>query len=191
MFRKLFSANLLKGGALLIGAFTIISLLAGPGIAVNPDSFEITCTPVVTYSVTISTPASGMEFTSVDVNQTYVSLTSATVTNNGNVTADWKITGQALDDWMLGAAPAADTVRLLGMLNSAPAAQGEFSAADDVIDTEADMDSTSYAGDQDGNNVAPNADRLLWIRLDSPTDTSYDTTQRFRVLIQAYPSSEF
>jgi len=175
----------------ILMAAAVVVLGMGMAQAVSPDAFEISVTPSLNYSVAIATPASGIEFTGIDVGTTYVSADTATVTNDGNVSADWKITGTALDDWTLGAAPAANVARVLAILNSEAAGSGDFDTSNDDIGPEANMDATNFTGDQTGNDVAASAQRLMSIRLDSPTDTSYDSTQRFRVEVTAYPSSEF
>jgi hypothetical protein len=159
---------------------------------VNPDSFEISCTPSVQYAVTISTPADGLTFSNVAVNTTYVNVATATVTNSGTSVADWKIKGVALNNWQLDTAPGQDKIRLLGALKSVLADSADFNTADDVITTgESAMDTTHFSVNQNGDNVAKDATRLLSLRLDSPSDTTYDTVQKFRVEIKAYPASTF
>jgi len=142
--------------------------------------------------VTISTPAAGLTFGTVDLNTSYVNSSTATVKNTGNVSADWKIKGIKLDTWDLGSAPGADTVRLLGVFKTSLASSGDFDVSLDTITaTEANMNSTNYSVDANGDNVAVNGTRLLSIRLDTPTDSSVDVEQRFRVEIKAYASSTF
>ena len=55
----------------------------------------------------------------------------------------------------------------------------------------ANMNTTNYANGQDGNNVAKDATRLLSIRLDSPSDSTVDVPQSFRIDIKAYAASKF
>mgnify|MGYP001025898813 CR=1 FL=1 len=168
-----------------------ILLAGGVYSSSNPGAFLVSCTPVVTYAVEISTPAGGLEFNAVNVNTTYINSSTATIRNSGNVSADWRIRGFNLDTWTLGATPGLNTARLLGRLNSSLA--DTFNVSNDLIDTavERNMSGTQHAGDQNGDNVPANATRLLSIRLDSPTDTTVDNTQRFRIEIRAYPASTF
>ncbi len=166
--------------------------VVGMAYGLNPDSFEISCTPSLTYAVTISTPAGGLTFTGVAPNTTYVNSSTATVTNSGNVSADWKIKGTELNNWTLGAASGSNIVRLLGALKSVIAVSGDFSTTDDLITTaEREMNNIQHTVDQTGNDVTISDQRLLSIRLDSPTDSTYETVQKFRVEIKAYPSSTF
>ena len=159
--------------------------------AADTDSFEITCTPILTYSVTISTPATGLSF-NVEPGQSYVYSSTVTVKNTGNVSADWTISGISLNTWTLGATPGPDTVRLLGVFKTSLANSGDFDVSLDTITaTESNMKNPNYYVDEDGNDVPKNGTRLLSIRLDAPTDTSVDTEQKFRIEIKAYPSSKF
>lgn len=171
----------------------VVGILGITVYAANPDSFEITCTPQVTYAITISTPAGGLTFSNVQMNTTYVNSSTATITNSGNVTADWKIAGYKMSNWSLGAAPAQNVVRLLAALKTELATEAEFSTTDDLIveATERNMNSTLHTVNTTGDNVPANGSRLLSIRLDSPTDTTYDTEQKFRIEIRAYPASTF
>jgi len=179
----------------MVIALLVVFGLAGLGqvaFGANPDAFEISCTPSIQYAVTISTPAAGLTFGTVDLNTSYVNSSTATVKNTGNVSADWKIKGVKLDTWDLGSAPGADTVRLLGVFKTSLASSGDFDVSLDTITaTEANMNSTNYSVDANGDNVAVNGTRLLSIRLDTPTDSSVDVQQRFRVEIKAYASSTF
>jgi hypothetical protein len=169
-----------------------MTAIAGSLYAASTDSLEISMTPVVTYSVAVSTPANGLVFGNVNLNTTYVSPTTATIINNGNVSADWKIKAAALNTWQLGAAPGLDTVRILAVLKSAIAASGEFDTSNDLLTvSEKNMDNTQFTVDQTGNNVPASGVRLLTTRIDTPTDTSVDTEQKFRIDITAYPSSTF
>jgi hypothetical protein len=174
-----------------VAAAVAMVLVGGMAYGAVSDAFEVSVTPSVQYAVTITTPAAGLAFTGVAPNTTYVNLDTATVKNTGNVSADWTIKGTALDNWTLAAAPGNNAVRLLGVLKTVNAISGDFNTTDDVINAEANMTATNYAADQNGNNVAVNAEKLLSVRLDSPTDTTYDTTQKFRVEIKAYPASRF
>ena len=171
-----------------------VALVLGTGLcfAANPDSFEISCTVAVNYSVAITTPSGGLSFSNVDVNTTYVNTSSAAIQNNGNVTADWTIKGTNLDEWTLGAAPGSNQVRLLGTMMNGPAGSGDFEVLTDTITaSEANMDGTNYTNGQTGDDVTSTSYRELWIRLDSPTDTDYDTEQKFRIDVRAYPSGTF
>ena len=171
-----------------------IALLLGTGLcfAANPDSFEISCTVAVNYAVTITTPSGGLSFSNVDVNTTYVNTSSAAIQNTGSVSADYTIKGTNLDEWTLAAAPGSNAVRLLGTMMNGAAGSGDFDVATDTIAaSEANMDATNYTNGQTGDDVSTSAYRELWIRLDSPTDTTYDTQQDFRIDVKAYPASTF
>ena len=170
----------------------VLAGMVGMVYGLNPDAFQISCTPSVNYSVQISTPAAGLAFSAVAVGTTYVNSSTATITNNGDVTADWKIKATALNTWTLGATPAQNVARLLGALKSTLAVTGDFDTALDLLTTgEENMNATKYTVDQTGGDVAKTTNRLLSIRLDSPTDTTVDVEQKFRVEVKAYPSGTF
>ena len=176
----------------LILAAVAVAIGVGAVYAANPDQLIVTCTPSLTYAVTISTPAAGLTFSAVDVNQTYVNTDTATVTNSGNVSADWTIKGAAIDTWQLASAPGSDAVRLLGCLKDGTATSGEFDVNLDTITVvEADLNAYNYTAGTTGNNVAVSGSRLMSLRLDSPTDSTVSIDQKFRVEIKAYVSSKF
>lgn len=169
----------------------VILIFSSLIFASNPASFEISCTPIVTYSVTISTPPGGLTF-NVEPGNSYVNISTVTIKNTGNVSADWTIRGIPLDTWQLGTTPGDNTIRLLGVLKSSLATFEEFEIDKDTItENERNMKSPNYSVDQDGDNVPVNGERLLSIRVDAPTDTSVDTQQRFRIEIRVYPRSKF
>lgn len=97
MFNK-FKVLIITGAVLLAmgGSAWSESPLNNPG---NPDSVLIYIIPDVTYSVSIDTSDVAMDFGNVNLDQviystrpsTSLNLTSATITNTGNVTADWWI----------------------------------------------------------------------------------------------------
>ncbi len=170
----------------------LFTMFRGLSYAVNPNSCEVSCTPTVTYSVSIDTPVAGFAFGNVNLNSSYVYTTTATIKNNGGVSADWTIKGAALNNWVLGTAPANNTVRLMGVLKSSLAVVGDFNTTNDVIGgTESNMSATNYSVDQNGNDVPVNGPRVMSVRLDTPTNTSADTQQKFKIEITAYQSSRF
>ena len=187
---------MLKKSILLLAVLLLGATLS---YAADTDAFEVSCTLLLTYGITISTPdagVGGLIFSNVNVGETLVNDTSsATITNSGGVTADWTIKGTELTEWTLGAVPGDNVASLYGTLKAAaPIVLGDFDVAFDTITTtEPNMDGTNYTNDQTGNDVDESVsdERLLWIRLDTPTDTDYQTEQKFRVEIKAYPASTF
>jgi len=176
----------------ILAALAVVAMGLGMVYAGIQDAFIVTCSPSLTYAVTITTPSAGLTFPAVAVGQSYVNSDTATVKNSGNVSADWTIKGAALDTWQLGSSQGSDTAMLLACLKSSIAGLGDFDTAlDTVTASEADMNASNYSAGQNGNNVAMNATRLLSLRLDSPSDTSVSDDQRFRVEIKAYVSSKF
>jgi len=178
-----------------------VSLLVGLGLVYgsgsNPGSFQISCTPSVTYAVNIDTAGAALSFPTVSVNTTYVNNSTATITNTGNVSADWELTGSAVGStvWTLGTSTTAlNTVMLYGALKTSIPTSADFTTYGDTITTTlTNMSATNFTatGGQNGKNVAVNATRVLSLRLDSPTDTSVTTAQTFQVTITAVPTSTF
>ena len=178
-----------------MGAVAVLVMGIGVAYANNPDAFLVTCTPSLIYAVTITTPAAGLTFPAVSTGTIYVNASTAVVTNSGNVSSDWTIKGTAVagNVWQLGNTPASDTARLLVCLKNGIASSGDFTVNLDTISaTEANMDNVNYAvGGQNGNGVPAAATRMLSMRLDSPTDSTVNTNQQFRIEIKAYPASQF
>ena len=192
----------MKTKKLVLTAFTMVvtalCLIWLVGIEIanasDKDAFEISVTPLVTYAVSISTPANGLSFSNVDLNTAYVNASSATVTNAGNASADWTVKITALNNWTLGTTLAdngSDKAVLAAKFNTAATITGSYTDNDVLLVTEKNADVTNFAGDQNGNNVVKNAEKLLWIYVKTPTDTTYDTAQKFRVEVKAYTASKF
>ena len=184
----------MKTKKLILSVVLLMVIGMGIGYASDKDAFEISVTPLVTYAVQISTPANGLSFSNVDLNTAYVNASSATVTNAGNASADWTVKITALNNWTLGTAltdNGSDKAVLAAKFNTAATNTGSYTDNDVLLVTEKNADVTNFAGDQNGNNVVKNAEKLLWIYVKTPTDTTYDTAQKFRVEVKAYTASKF
>ncbi|MCX7940404.1 MAG: hypothetical protein N2555_01350, partial [Endomicrobia bacterium] len=119
----------------------LLALLVGYMYAANPDSFEVSVTPVVNYSVQISTPAGGLDFGARELNNVYVLTTSATIRNNGNVRADWTVKATALNTWSLGSTltdNGLDKAVLAALLNSGVPSVSDYTDSDVLTTTEKD-----------------------------------------------------
>ena len=110
----------------ILAVMMLVCVTAGIGNALTTDAFTITITPVLNYSVMISTTVTAAQlidlnmgamsqmFISTGINYTSQEITTATVYNNGNTAADWQINGSVVNTlggkpWAFGTT-AKDTV---------------------------------------------------------------------------------
>ncbi|OGS28088.1 MAG: hypothetical protein A2297_07045 [Elusimicrobia bacterium RIFOXYB2_FULL_48_7] len=178
-----------------LAVLALFAVTADLVYGVNPDSFEISVTPNIVYSVLISTPEGGIAFTSNDLNTAYVNAGSATVTNNGNIVADWTMKATALNTWTLGTTLSDNggdnKMVLAAQFNGALPLAGDYVDADVLTTSEKDASTVNFAGTQNGDDVAKTDSRLLWIYVKTPTNTTVEIAQKFRVEVKAYPASRF
>jgi len=178
----------------LLAVMAVVVLGMGISYGATSDNFLVTVTPSIVYNVAIATPAAGLTFSGVTVGQQLVAASSASIQNTSTVSADWTISASALDNWTLGATPGNEVASLYAKLKvSPPADQNDFNVQYDTLTTtEANMNASNYtSGGQTGNDVPSNMQKALWVRLDTPTDTAWNTQQRFRVVVTANPASTF
>jgi hypothetical protein len=194
-----------------VGAVSIASY------ANTTDSFTITVTVNLNYSVLITTDDVGMSYTMntpSEVTQSTATwgagaghLSTATIMNNGSVTADWQIAGtinSAGNAWHFGSSKdtvASDTCTVCVILTD-----NDVSGID--IDTSWDdndllggtgatpewhnMTATLHNdGSADGENVAVNESHGLLYRIRMPSDVTTSNSQAITVHVRAMPSGTF
>ena len=205
--------TILAAVVLLIGSISGISIAGG-----NPYDIELWVVPELTYSVMIDTPAGGIDFGGMELNEVKwttgtVQMSTATIYNNGNASADWQIRGAPLTTWTLvGSTNTKNDVRpnqinltavLTPETTSAAVINDSAFSNSDIIDTTwRNMgDPTDYnrfaggdettGGKNNGNNVIANDRRIMWLRLKMPNETTVDTPQQFQINIRASPADTF
>jgi len=172
---------------LVVGMLVLASgiVLAGQTDTVN---LTVTCRNL---SVAIAETAIG--FGTVNVGSTgNISVSSATVTNDGNWNLDYEIEcgNSAPDNWTPtgSAAPSTNTeFRLLALFNNdTQPASGDFTPADDYVNNSARKSTAAiFAGTQDGDTVAPTDKLGLWFRVDAPTGSPTANQQTITVTLTA------
>lgn len=186
------------------------------------DVFTISITPTLNYSVMIDTggtAALGINVNYETPSQMYIStgadfsgteLTTATIYNNGNVTADWQVNAGIRNGvggakaWALGAADkdtvAVDSVTLCVVLATLPATvvtDGTFTNSDLVYQTGSswhNLAGTNFNHNANGDNIPVTAgsnSRVMWYRIKLPTDTSTGDRQDLSINIRAVTSATF
>ena len=183
----------------------LISLLLVAGVVglmygVDNDSItlKVTCAPALSVSIT----EDEYNFGSIANAFATVSTYAITVTNDSSGRIeDYVIdssTYTSPGNWQIVTAdPVDEEFALQAMLDTSQPAHGDF-VAGDYLDTtngnEQNMDSTNFAGDQNGDDVSSTAGintRSLWFRLQTP-DSSADTNeQSFTVTITAKDAGTF
>ena len=143
---------------------------------------------------------------------------SATVRNTGSAQADWQISTAKLDTWDLrprssqdlnNTALATDTGTLCLVLVPAATCYKSVDNAnfsnDDMLDAVAGNWYNMYGSSftvytnkttdtgipEDGNNVAVNSMRQIYVRMRTPHDTTVSGTQRYQISIRALAASTF
>jgi hypothetical protein len=198
----------------VMAVFGIILL----GSAINAHAASDTClismSPPTSFAVRIDTPSAGngFSFGNVKLNTVYISSAPtvgiSTVTNSGEVVADWKIRADDAAGWYLDDTNAnkdtvgTDTATLCAIITTVATApsdidDGDFHISDDLLKnspggTDGEMNSDQYNdGGTDGDDVGAGEQRRLWIRLKTPDNTTTIDAQQFRMYIETYAPSEF
>ncbi len=193
----------------------------GAAYGLTTDAFTISITPTLNYSVMIDTGSTAAG--SINVNydtpsQLYIStgtdfsgteLTTATIYNNGNVTADWQVNAGIRNGvggpkaWALGATDrntvSVDSITLCVVLATLPAgavADGTFADNDLVYLTGSNwhnLSGTNFNHNANGDNipVTGSNSRVMWYRIKMPTDTSTGDRQDLSINIRAVTSATF
>ncbi|MFH1415066.1 MAG: hypothetical protein ABIH89_03140 [Elusimicrobiota bacterium] len=189
-------------GILVVG---IILLLPAAGMAAIEDA-EV-CTISITmgtlaYGVTMTTPTISFANVVLDSTNVYTAGVS-TVTNSGDIISDWKIKGEKVSasTWTLVHAGGKDVVgenqatlcAILTPVATYDVKNSSFTDADVIqaAGAVANMTTTGFAEGADGDNVPAAGVRRLWFRLHTPSSTTSDDEQKFKITIEAHPSSAF
>ena len=183
---------MLRKSIFVLAVFVLVSTVV---YGENPDSFIISCTPFMNYQVAISTPDGGIVFGQKDFNQEFIASSSATIRNSGNVRADWTLIATKLNTWTLGTTKADNNINqavLAAKFNTTKPASVDDYTDNDVVLTASERDAkTHFVGNQDGDDVVKNEEDNLWIYIKTPTDTTVDTAQTFRIDINAVLSTTY
>jgi len=104
--------------------------------------------------------------------------------------------GNALGNWTIASAPGNNAARILAMFSDKQYMDldTEWHETNDALveNTSRDCDDiTNHTDNASGDDVANGTERKLFLRIDAPTDSDYDTAQTFRVTITAVASSTF
>jgi len=164
-------------------------------MAVSTDSIVLLVTPVVNMSVQITSPTTGVgyDFTTVDLGATSHAGTPATVTNTGNVAAQWSLKSQGLDNWASGAFLTTDQAvlqALFGQPSGAYPTEPMFDTTDSTMTgslRSSQSDAKYSTGGIMGVSIPPTVlnVRYLWFRIKMPLTTNYTPQQRFRMFVVA------
>ena len=147
-------------------------------------------------SISISLDSSAYDFGTVLKNSTNVSVSSITVTNNGNVNERYSLHLAAPAGWtpVTDTAPGTEEFRMCGNFQTATAQSSHFdiggSFSDAIGTTQRVCSSGDFSKDDEGEtakgyNVPPSEDRHLWFRFESPTSTTLTTQQTITVTVTA------
>ena len=200
-------------------------MLTGVGYTGTTENFNILITPTLNYSVLVSTDGTtsanlnlnydspGQMFISTGVSFAGLSITTATVYNNGNTRADWQVNASIRNTagtkaWAFGEADkntvGVDSITLCVVLGSTN--QRITTVTDATFDNTTDLvyrtgaqwhnlKNPNFMVDYDGDNVDPPVfgfnTRLLFYRLRMPTDTSNQDPEEVTINIRAVATGTF
>jgi hypothetical protein len=166
--------------------------------AASTDTIVLRVTPVVNLSVTISSPTDGIgyDFGGVDLGATSQAGLPATVTNNGNVNAQWMLRSETETGytWTPGNAVATDVAvlqALFGQPNGAYPIPGNFDITDstmsNLVNRSSQNDLRYSTGGIMGASIPPSGpnNRRLWFRIKMPPESTIAVEQRFRMFVVA------
>ena len=185
---KLWIAGLLMMGLAVLG-------MGKAAEASSTDSIVLLVTPVVNMSVQITSPTAniGYDFSGVDLGATSQAGTPATVTNTGNIAAQWSLRANGLDNWTNGTSVATDRAVLQALFGQ-PA--GAYPSTANFDSTDSTMTTTTQTSQSDvrystggimGVSIPPSGadSRLLWFRIKMPPESNYTPQQKFRMFVVA------
>ena len=178
---------------LLLLSLVLVFGISGVVLGALEDNTTVTVT-VQYISVGIAgTPAFGTVGAASTFN---LADTSCTVTNDGNWTSKWsfRCSNSVPTTWTptTGADPASTTeFRLCSVFKSTAVETGDFTAANDHIDTTYQLSGTAtnesfyqYAAYGGGQNVNATDTRNLWLSFSAPTGTPSSSAQTITVYVQ-------
>jgi hypothetical protein len=170
----------MRTNALLRTAALSALLAAGAAAsasAASSQSLTVQCTINVALSVSVSTGL--YNFGSVSPSTVVFSTQAVVVTNDSNGrTEDYTISASTFmaaggGNWTITGSTSAgvDQFGLCAVLNSAAPLDGLFTASDcfGTAGTPQNMDTTHFAGNQNGDHVVSGAAVDLWLRFATPT----------------------
>ena len=182
----------------VVGLLMMGLMVLGMGKAAeasSTDSIVLLVTPVVNMSVTITSPTAniGYDFSGVDLGATSQAGTPATVTNTGNIAAQWSLRANGLDNWTNGTSVATDRAvlqALFGQPTGAYPSTAQFDSVDSTMTTttQTSQSDVRYStGGIMGVSIPPSGPdfRLLWFRIKMPPESSYTPQQKFRMFVVA------
>jgi hypothetical protein len=141
---------------------------------------------ILSVSVDIETYSFGI----LEVGITTISVTSATVKNNGNVAATWQLratTATINTPWQLSNSAGVDKFVLWGVFNDTQPSDATFSNEDRLSYNYQQCTTTVFAGNQSGYSVPPNAERIFWWKLQMPLVSNTTEQQEIRIEIISQP----
>ena len=119
----------------------------------------------------------------VPVNTSSITVASFTVKNNSSgLTEDWQIRASNAYgtgvNWTLATSTTTDQYTLQALLNAATKpSDSDFGSNDYLSTSNTAMDTTHFAGSENGESVASGETRGLWFRIVTPSEVT-DTSQK-------------
>jgi len=206
---------MLKRVLTILLVIVTIGLITELGYSVTIDSFEVYVTPAFYYSVAIDTRGAAMDFGPMTPNEVKWSTSptpgsgtpsSATVLNNGNVTADLQIMAEKQSGTVWEASGTTknsvglNQCTIVLVLTTATVSISNIN--DNVFPDSAllytdsawrnltnSFSASSYGAT--GDNVPVNDLRGIYVRMKAASDTTTTAQQKFRVNIRALSASTF
>ena len=194
--------------------FGLLATMAGGAHAANPSYLNIDVAITANVSVAVNTVASSTQSFTWSGAASQVSATSATITNDSTYFASqWKLSSSAnawdsvsgAAGWAIGAAAAADTLKLQAVIGpsgfSGSCASGNFASATvapALSNTTPITYTATVLGDTTGlgagaspdntstNKMNAGSSRALCWKMTMPTSTSFTGTQVVPIIVTAF-----
>ena len=177
-----------KVSLLTFVAILALALLvpASKAFAASSDTVSVTVTISATISVTIT--EGPIDFGPLSVGATAISSGALIVTNDGSGIAEtYSLSCSNTAAWDAAATASADHFVLSAQFNSDQPTS--FDAVNDVLsNTPVAATATKFAGNETGVSVAHNAERDLWLEIQTPTTTAATAQQTITLTVSAEAS---
>ena len=168
----------------MIGVLSLLTAISSPAFAANSANFNVTVSIAASADITVT--GGPVDFGIKNTNSSAVSTSAIVVKNTGSgsaITYSLKLTNPSV--WTaVSAAPGFDQYRLSAAFDSA--GTGITWAATHALTTASvEASATQFAGNQTGEAVAYNAERKLWLKMETPNGTSSPSAKTIAVTLTA------
>ncbi len=170
---------------IIIGVMSLMMAVSVPAFAANTASFNVTISIAAAADITVVT-GGPVDFGVKNANSSAVATNPITIKNTGSgSTQTYSIKLTDPSGWTaVTTAPAFDQYRLSAAFDSAGTGI-TWGVTHAITASSVAASATQFAGNQTGTGVAYNADRKIWLKIETPNGTSSPAQKTIAVTLTA------